>query len=88
MELVLSNNFLEMNEMETLFIEGGFSFEEMGEAIIAGAISGSIGGAIAGGTATVGVMTLPGWAAGGISGGIVGGASYCIGELVNAAFGK
>ena len=60
-----------------------------GSVVGGGAAGGTVaGGAIAGGTATVGVMTLPGWAAGGISGGIVGGASYCIGELVNAAFGK
>ena len=80
MELVMSNNFSELTMMENLLVDGGFSLSELGGAIVEGAVTGGVGGAIAGGTASVGTLTLPGWAAGAISGGIVGGVGYCVSE--------
>lgn len=87
MELTMTNGFCEMNEMEMQAVEGGFSAEDFGEAIVVGAVTGGAGAAVVGGTATLGTMTVPAWVAGAVSGGLVGGIGYCVGELWNGLVG-
>jgi len=58
-----------------------FSWEEVGKNDVAYGVGGGIAGALVGGSVSIGVLTLPGWAAGAIGGAIAGSVGNAILQL-------
>ena len=79
MEMIISNNFAELNAIDMFSIDGGaWSWKEFGKSIVGGAVGGAVTGAFAG-TVTLPVIgTVSGWAGGAILGGIGGGLTYLV----------
>lgn len=66
---------LTINEVNFIAAAGGFSYAELGGAVVAGAVGGAMGGAMIGGL---------GAGPGAIAGATIAGASYTAGKMVEA----
>lgn len=58
-----------------------FSWSNMWQSDVEGAVFGGIGGAIGGGSVSMGALTIPGWAAGTIGGSVGGSAANAVGQI-------
>ncbi|MGB4003661.1 MAG: hypothetical protein WBK21_00425 [Bacteroidales bacterium] len=64
----------------------GGGWKQVGKADINGAIGGGVAGAIVGGTVTLGIGTVPAWAAGAIGGGLGSSIADGVGQLIDRIF--